>query len=108
MITGYPFIGSPDGSVAVGSLYSPLKYTLHYSWAEGAGRGMVMSESGAEDTRFNVSIVDFAAVVTVNATDVLYSLTGDYVVVLVNSSGEYNITFPFSIAINGTALFLSC
>ena len=67
---------------------------------------MVVSGSGAEDTRFNVSIVDFVAVVTVNATDVLYTLTGDYVVVLVDSSGEYNITFPFSIAINGTALFL--
>jgi hypothetical protein len=102
IVDSSPFIGSPDGKVAVASLYFPLEYRLHY-WPERFDTGLVMSMADGTDrtdVRVDVSIADFTAVVAVNATDVVYSLTGDYVAVLVDSGDGTDVSLPFSIIVH--------
>ena len=91
--------------MAVASLYTPLRHQIHF-WPKVFGRGYVVSDGGRVETEIDVSIVDYGAVISVNATAVLYSVAGDYVAVLVATTDDYNSTFPFSIVVHGIYSFI--
>ena len=69
---------------------------------------MVSKESEEVENSIEVWVKRYSAVVNVNATDVLYSLAGDYVATLYNTNYySQNVSWNFSIAVTGTILCIT-
>ena len=87
--------------MAVGFFYSSLSYLIHY-WPKIFDTGYAVSTNDAVEPRIGVSFEGLHALVTVDATDVVYSLAGDYVAVLEDTTGNTTVTLPFTIVIQGS------
>ena len=62
------------------SLYSPLDYRIHYG--PGDYQFYINSSSGSAKIQTFVSTAEYEAYIAVEATDVLYSLSGEYYMTL--------------------------
>ena len=99
-----PFVGSPDGSVVYAPLYSQFEYTIQY------GPDASLFDTVTIESTENIkpsSVADFVAVIAAEASDVLYSLSGDYVAQLSHSETEYAHSFPFTLYVIGNTLSLN-
>lgn len=88
------------------SLYSPLSYSIHFGSYYGSKfkTATVELRNGTNKIMASVRLSAYEAVITADGSDVLYSVSGNYVAVLIEHYNSYtdNYTFPFNITVTGT------
>jgi len=99
-----PFAGSPDGSVIMQTLYNPITFDVHYGAIPHVYDSalVVSSQDGVNNPAINVSVEYLYLSIWVEYTNVVYSLSGNYVANITSTSGDHpDLAFEFVIEIEG-------
>lgn len=103
--TENPFAEAPDGSSIKQTLYNPVTFDVHYGAIPQVYDSALVTLTrvgGANNSTINISLECFYLNIMVEYTNVIYSLSGHYVVNITSTAGGHpDVTFEFLIDIEG-------
>lgn len=98
--TASSFLESPDGYTAYVPLYSPLRYSIHFGPFYRFSTGSIDLRDGISQIQASVHISVYEAVIMAEASNVLYSVSGNYEAILKQHDDE-TYHFSFNITVTG-------